>query len=86
MFAISLEELEARTHLNNITKSNSVMIGDERRTGGSEDKGLGLLSTLSKLNRKILTVHTILCLLAPTGALGVVIWDLRVSVCLNVCT
>ena len=60
MFAIRLEELEKRTHLNNITKSNSVMIGDERRMGCSEEKGLRLLSTLSKLNRKILTVHNTL--------------------------
>ena len=36
------------------------MIGDERRKGSPSEKGLGLLSTLSKLNRKILTVHTIL--------------------------
>ena len=68
MFAISLEELEARTHLNNITKSNSVMIGDERRTGGSGEKGLGLLSTLSKLYRKIQHTQYVL---APLGAQGV---------------
>ena len=42
VFAIRLEELEARTYLNNITKSNSVMIGDGVSTRGTQ-KGLGVV-------------------------------------------
>ena len=47
MFAIRPEELELakRTHLNNITKSNSVMIGDGLGTS-SPGKGLGVLSAI----------------------------------------
>ena len=42
VFAIRLEELEARTYLNNITKSNSVMIGNGMSTGATL-KGLGVI-------------------------------------------
>ena len=42
VFAIRLEELEARTHLNNITKSNSVMIEEGMSTGATL-KGLGVI-------------------------------------------
>ena len=42
VFAIRLEELEARTYLNNITKSNSVMI-EEGTSTGSTQKGLGVI-------------------------------------------
>ena len=42
VFAIRLEKLEARTHLNNITKSNSVMIGEGMSTSGTH-KGLGVM-------------------------------------------
>ena len=85
MFAISLEELEKRTHLNNITKSNSVMIEDERRTGGSEEKGLGLLNTFYYPNatEKFLQYQYIQYFLAPSGAQGVTLC-VHLSVCVSV--